>query len=138
MLKEDGTLIFGPDTSLSMNLKAAEYPAVNDAMGSIAGRTAGYVIADVGGGLRNLAGFADTELKRDYQTLGWLVIVSQDEREATAPNRAISRFALIMVFLGLLTTVIFGVYFQLHRRQQITDLATGQDLERAEVTEQLQ
>ena len=126
VLKEDGTVIFGPDVSISMNLKAVEYPAVKDAMGGTLGRTTGYVIADMGGGLRHLVGFADTELKRDYHNLGWLVIVSQDEREATAPNRAVSWFALIMVFLGLLTTVIFGVYFQLHRRQQITDLATGQ------------
>jgi hypothetical protein len=138
LLKEDGTVIFGPDISLSMNLKAPEYSTVNDAMGSTAGRTTGYVVAQVGGGLRNLAGFADTELKRDYNNLGWLVIVSQDEREATAPNRAISWFALIMVFLGLLTTVIFAVYFQLHRRQRITDLATGQDLAREEVAERSQ
>jgi hypothetical protein len=138
LLKEDGKVIFGPDVSLSMNLKAGEYPAVNDAMGSVEGRRIGYVIADVGGGLRKLAGFSDTELKRDYNNLGWVVIISQDEREATAPNRDISRFALLMVILGLLMTVIFGVYFHLHRRQRITDLAAVEDVEGEEVTERPQ
>src|SRR2546425_8136945 len=132
VLKEDGTVIFGPDVSISMNLRAVEYAAVNDARGGVLGRTTGYVIADTGGGLRNLVGFADTELKRDYHNLGWMVIVSQDEREVAAPNRAISWFALLTMILGLLMTVIFGVYFHLHRRQQITDLATGQELDREE------
>jgi hypothetical protein len=125
VLKEDGTVIFGPDVSLSMNLKAGEYPAVHDAMGSSSGRTTGYVIADMGRGLHNLVGFADTELKRDYHNLGWIVIVTQDEREAVAPLGGISQFALLMVILGLLMTVIFGVYFYLHKRQQITDLVTA-------------
>jgi hypothetical protein len=135
VLKEDGTIIFGPDVSLSMNLKAREYPAVNDAIGSVAGRTTGYVVADTGGGFRNLAAFADTDLKRDYNSLGWIVIVSQDAREAAAPNRAIGWFALLMVILGLLMTVIFGVYFHLHRRQRITDLATLQEVEGEEAAE---
>ena len=135
VLKEDGTVIFGPNVSISMNRKAAEYPAVNDAMGGALGRTTGYVIADVGAGLRNLVGFADTELKRDYHNLGWMVIVSQDEREVAAPNRPINRFSLLTMILGLLMTVIFGVYFHLHRRQQIMDLATGQELDREEAKE---
>jgi hypothetical protein len=123
VLKEDGTIIFGPGVSLPMNLKAREYPTVNDAIGSVAGRATGYVVADIGGGVHNLAAFADTELKRDYRNLGWMVLVSQDEREVSAPNRAIGWFALLTAILGLLMTVIFGVYFQLHRRQRITDLA---------------
>jgi hypothetical protein len=134
VLKEDGTVIFGPNVSMSMNRKAAEYPAVNAAMGGALGRTSGYVVADVRGGLRNLVGFADTELKRDYHNLGWVVIVSQDEREVAAPNRPINRFSLLTMILGLLMTVIFGVYFHLHR-QQIMDLATGQELDREEAKE---
>lgn len=134
VLKEDGTVIFGPGVSMSMNLKAPEYPAVNDSMGGVQGSTTGYVIADVGGGLRNLVGFADTGLKRDYHNLGWMVVVSQDEREALAANRPISRFSLLTMILGLLMTVMLGVYFHLHRRQ-ITDLAAESELDRKEAME---
>ena len=137
VLKEDGTIIFGLGVSLPMNLKAREYPAVNEAIGSVAGRATGYVVADMGGGVRNLAAFADTELKRDYQSLGWMVLVSQDERDASAPNRAIGWFAILMAVLGLLMTVIFGVYFQLHRRQRITDLATLEEAEEEPATSRL-
>jgi Cache domain len=137
LVKQDGTIIFGPDVSLPMNLKAREYPAVNEAIGSVAGRATGYVVADVGGGVHNLAAFADTELKRDYQSLGWIVLVSQDEREASAPNRAVGWFAVLMAILGLLMTVIFGVYFQLHRRQRMTDLAALQEAEEEPVTSRL-
>ena len=127
LIKDDGTIIFGPDVSMLMNLKAREYPAVSDAI-TAAGRATGYVVADIGGGLRNLTAFADTELKRDYQNLGWMVIVAQDEREAAAPLRAIGLFALLMLILGLLMTVIFGVYFHLHRRQRITDIAPAEEV----------
>ena len=131
MLKENGTIIFGPDISLWMNRKAPEYPAINEAGGG-AGQATGYVVADVGRGVRNVAAFADTELKRDYQNLGWVVVVSQNEQAAAAPNRAIGWFALLMVILGLLMIVLFGVYFHLHRRQRITDLATLQKVEEEE------
>jgi Cache domain len=120
LVKEDGTIIFGPEVSLSMNLKAPEYPAVNDALTSAAGRETGYVVADRRSGGHDLVGLADTGLKRDYGSLGWVVLVTQDEREATAPIRVISQFAFGMVVLGLLMVLIVGVYFYLHRRQQIT------------------
>ena len=108
-----------------MNLKAPEYPAVNDALSSAAGRETGYVVADRRSGGHDLVGLADTGLKRDYGSLGWVVLVTQDEREATAPIRVISQFAFGMVVLGLLMVLIVGVYFYLHRRQQITGIASG-------------
>ena len=70
-----------------------------------------------------MVGFADTGLKRDYRNLDWVVLVSQDAGEAMAAIRGISRFALLMVILGLLMVVLFSVYFYLHRRQQTTDIA---------------
>jgi hypothetical protein len=124
VVKEDGTVIFGPDVSLSMNQKPAAYPAVKDSLGSRAGHTSGYVIADSSGG-RNLVGFAETGLKRDYNNLGWIVLVSQSEQEAVAPLGAVSRFALFMVIMGLVMTVLFALYFYLNRLQEITDLATA-------------
>jgi hypothetical protein len=99
-------------------------------VGTAGGRETGYVIADLTGGGRNLVGFADTGLKRDYQTLDWIVLVSQDEREATAPIRGLLRFAFLMVLLGLLMVAIFGVYFYLHRRQKFMDIASAEIAER--------
>jgi hypothetical protein len=125
LIKEDGTIIFGPEVSLSMNLKAPEYPAVKDALSSATGRETGYVVADRRAGGHDLVGLADTGLKRDYGNLGWVVLVTQDEREATAPIRVINQFAFGMVVLGLLMVLIVGVYFYLHRRQQITDIASS-------------
>ncbi len=116
LVKEDGTIVFGPEVSLSMNLKLAEYPAVNDALSSAVGRETGYVVADRKDGGHDLIGLADTGLKRDYGNLGWIVVVTQDEREATAPIRVISQFAFVMVILGLLMVLIVGVYFYLHRQ----------------------
>ena len=123
LLRGDGTIIFGPEVSLSMNLKAAEHAALDDALGNPKAREIGYVVADLPGGGRNLVGFADTGLKRDYRNLDWVVLVSQDAGEAMAAIRGISRFALLMVILGLLMVVLFSVYFYLHRRQQTTDIA---------------
>lgn len=122
LVKDDGTIIFGPEVALAMNLKAAEYPAVSDALSTAEGREAGHVVAEVRGG-RTLTGFADTGLKSDYYDLAWIVLVGQDVAEATAPILGVNRFAFLMVILGLLMVVIFGVYFYLHRREQFTDIA---------------
>jgi hypothetical protein len=124
LLNGAGTVIFGPDVSLSMNLKSPEYPGINEALSTAGGRETGYVIADLNGGGRNLVGFADTGLKRDYRTLDWIVLVGQDEREATAPIRGLLRFAFLMVVLGLLMLVIFGVYYYMHRHQKFMDIAS--------------
>ena len=130
LLNGAGIIIFGPEVSLSMNLKSPEYPSVNEALGTAGGRETGYVKADLTGGGRTLVGFADTGLKRDYQTLDWIVLVSQDEREAPAPIRGLLRFAFLMVLLGLLMVAIFGVYFYLHRRQKFMDIASEEIAER--------
>ena len=40
-------------------------------------------------------GFADTGLKHSYPNLSWVILMSQDQREALAPVRALGRFARI-------------------------------------------
>jgi hypothetical protein len=94
---------------------------VRDALGTLQGRQAGYVVANMKGGNR-IVGFADTGLKASYPNLGWLILVSQDEREALAPLLSIGHFAFLMVVLGLLMLTLLTVYFFLHRRQRLEDL----------------
>ena len=128
LVKDDGTVISAPNVDLSMKLKSEEYAAVRDALATVQGREAGYVVVDMGGGERNIVGFADTGLKRYYSNLGWVILVSQNEGEASAPVRALVRFALLMVVLGLLMVVLLAVYFFLHRRQQFDQLEqSGRD-----------
>jgi len=121
LITEDGTVISAPNVTPSMRLKSEEYAAVRDALGTLRGREAGYVIANLRGGNR-VVGFADTGLKQSYPNLSWFVIVSQDEREALASVRTVGYFALLMVVVGLLMVTLLTTYFFLHRRQQLADI----------------
>jgi hypothetical protein len=116
LVRDDGTVISAPNMDPSLRLKSDEYATVHDVLGTLQGRQAGYVVASMRGGDR-LVGFADTGLKRAYPNLGWLILVSQDEREALAPLRGLGHFALLMVVLALLMLTLLTVYFFLHRRQ---------------------
>lgn len=122
LTKDDGTVISAPNVTLSMKLKSEEYAAVHDAMSAVDGRETGYIVADMTSGQSKLIGFADTGLRRDYKNLGWIVMVSQDTREAWAPVHAIGRFALLMVVLSLLMLILLVVYFVLHRKQPFVDI----------------
>lgn len=121
LVNDDGTTIAGPNVGPSNGLKSEEYAAVRDALATIQGRQSGHVVATTSGGKR-LAGFADTGLKQSYPNLGWTVIVSMDEREATAPIRPVVRFAFLMVALSLVMLTLLAVYFFLHRQQQVTKI----------------
>jgi len=121
LVRNDGTVISAPNMDPSLRLKSDEYATVHDVLGTPQGRQAGYVIASMRGGNR-LVGFADTGLKKAYPNLGWLILVSQDEREALAPLRGLGHFALLMVVLALLMLTLLAVYFFLHRRQGFEDI----------------
>jgi hypothetical protein len=121
LVRDDGTVISAPNMDPSLRLKSDEYATVHDVLGTLQGRQAGYVVASMRGGDR-LVGFADTGLKRAYANLGWLILVSQDEREALAPLRGLGHFALLMVVLALLMLTLLTVYFFLHRRQGLEDI----------------
>src|ERR1019366_6984175 len=108
LTKQDGTIIASQNTSLAMNLKPEEFTAVRDGMVSFEGRQAGFV-SEIRGGVRSarsIVGFADTGIQPDPLNLGWIVMVSQAEREATSATRAIGTFALAMVVLSCLTLVL--------------------------------
>ncbi len=121
LVREDGTVISAPNVTTSMKLRSEESVAVRDALGSLQGRQAGYVIATMRGGSR-IVGFADTGLKQLSPNLAWFVMVSQDEREALASVRALGHFAILMVVIGLLMVTLLAAYFFLHRKQQLTDI----------------
>jgi len=122
LTKDDGSVIASQNAILSMNLKSEEYAAVRGAMGSLQGRQTGFIVASMRGGSRSIVGFADAGLKQNYRNLGWIVVVSQEEREATAAIRGIGSFALLMVCLAGLMLTLTTVYFFLHRRQQFEDI----------------
>ncbi|MGA7624135.1 MAG: hypothetical protein WCA91_11175, partial [Candidatus Acidiferrales bacterium] len=121
LVKDDGTVIAGPNVGPSNKLKSEEFGAVRDALTSLQGRQTGHVIATTPGGKR-LVGFADTGLRQSYPNLGWTVVVSMDEREAIAPIRPVVRFAFFMVALSLMMLVLLTVYFFLHRRHQVPEM----------------
>jgi len=121
LLRDDGTVISGLNVDPSLRLKADEYVTVHDVLGTPQGRQAGYVVASMRGGNRIVA-FSDTGLKKTYPNLGWLILVSQNEREALAPLLGLGRFALLMVVLALLMLTLLTVYFFLHRRQRFEDI----------------
>ena len=104
-----------------MKLKSEEYAAVRDALGSLQGRQAGYVIAPMRGGSR-IMGFADTGLRQMYPNLAWLVMVSQDRREALATVRTVGHFAILMLVVSLLMVTLLAAYFFLHQKQQLADI----------------
>jgi len=121
LVQDDGTVISAPNMDPSLRLKSDEYATVRDALGTPQGRQAGYAVASMRGGDR-IVGFSDTGLKRVYPNLGWLVVASQDEREALTPLLSLSRFALLMVVFALLMLTFLTVYFFLHRRQRFEDI----------------
>jgi len=124
LVREDGTVISAPDVSPATKLKSDEYAAVRDALGTLQGRQAGYLMATMRGGNR-IVGFADTGLRQLSPNLAWFVMVSQDEREALASVRTLGHFAILMVVIGLLMVTLLAAYFFLHRKQQLADIETA-------------
>jgi len=121
LVKEDGTVISAPNVTPTMQMKSEEYGAVRDALGTLQGRQAGYVIASMRGG-NHIVGFADTALAPSYSNLSWFVLVSQTTREALAPVRTVGYFAILMVVVGLLMVTLMAAYFFMHRAQEIADI----------------
>ena len=122
LVKDDGTVIAAPGVSTVAKMKSDEYATIRDALGTVAGRQTGYMVATLSTG-RQVIGFADSGLKDDYPKLGWVVISAQDAREAFASVRAADRMLALMSLLGLVGVVLFGVYVYLHRRPAYEHLA---------------
>jgi len=122
LIKDDGTVINSPGVNPSMRVKSEEYAAIRDALGTLQGRETGYIDATFRNGETYLIGFADTGLTQTYPSLGWIVVATQDEREAFGPILNMAHFALLMMILGLLMLTVLGAYVFLHRKLQLSDL----------------
>ena len=122
LVKEDGTIIAGPDATPAMKNKSEAYSALVDSEAGARSRGSGYVTVDLSGPVRTLVAYADAGLKTSYPALGWTVLVTQDTREAFAPIRLVSRMIWLLSMLGLALVTLLTVYFSLHREAPITDI----------------
>lgn len=122
LVKQDGSVINGPNLTVPMTVKSEEYQAVHDRLSVANGRPAGYVVTRLKQLGPALIGFADTGLKKDYTNLAWSVVVSQPARDAFAPVRRNERLIELMVLIGLLALIFLAVYFSLHRKDEIQEI----------------
>jgi hypothetical protein len=105
-----------------MKLKSEEWEAVRDQLRTLHGRQNGYITTVLAGGGRHVIGFADTGLREHYPKLGWSVLLAQDEREALAPVRIVSRLIAFVSLLGLVLVTLLAAYFAMHRAEPITEI----------------
>jgi len=121
LVRDDGTVISGPEVNLSMKLQSPEYLAVQDSLSTLEGRQTGYLVASIPNARTRLIGFADTGLKSSYPNLGWVVLVSQDASEAFASIRVAARLIWLLALVGLAMVVFVAMYFSLHRHEPFED-----------------
>lgn len=122
LVKDDGTVIAGPQVTFSQRLKSREYAAVRDAEGALTARQSGYIVANFGGGESQLIGFADTGLKQDYANFGWVVLVCQDTRQAFEAVRLVGRMIALESVIGLVMVTFLVAYFAMHRKEPFTEI----------------
>ncbi|MFN0100684.1 MAG: cache domain-containing protein [Bryobacteraceae bacterium] len=120
LVKQDGTVITGPGTTLSMNVKAPEWQALTSTGASLP--LAGSQTLRLPGGGEKLVAYADTGLRGDYQNLAWSVLVAQDSREALAPTRAIVRLSFFFMLAAVVALALLAVYFSLRRTVHYEDV----------------
>jgi hypothetical protein len=118
LVDENGTIISAPNLDVFAHRRAADFDAVRD---SSQGAQAGSTLIHVRGG-PDIVGYATTGLKKNFDNLGWFVLVSQKEPSAAAPIRELERFALVMVVLAVFMLTLLCVYWYLHHKQRFEDL----------------
>lgn len=127
LVRDDGVVIQAPGVTPGMKIKSEEYTAIRDALGTLRGREAGHIYATLPKGESYLIGFADTGLREAYPNLPWIVLASQEEREAVGPVRTMAGFALFMMIVALLMMTLLGAYVFMHRKQRLEDIETPQE-----------
>ena len=125
LVKDDGSIVSGPSADVFARVPSQEFNAIRDSIGSLEGTQAGWAMPELRTG-PYIVGYANTGLKKNYDNLGWFVVVSQEEHQASAPIRQLEHFAIAMVILGLLMVILLGVYYYLHRTQKYAHL-TGDE-----------
>jgi len=121
LVNDDGTIVSGPNADVFAHVQSQEFAAIRDSLGSSQGSQNGWIMASLRAGA-HLIGYANTGLKKNYENLGWLVLVSQEERQATASIRQLGQFATLMVILGFFMVMLLCVYYYLHRTQRFAHL----------------
>jgi preprotein translocase subunit SecG len=114
LVDENGTIVSAPNMDVFARGKSVDFDAVRD---TSQGQQAGWTLASVRGG-PDIVGYASTGLKKNFDNLGWFVLVSQKESLAAAPIRELERFALVMVILGIFMLTLLCVYWYLHHKQR--------------------
>lgn len=134
LVKGDGTVICARGgVTLNNNIRSDEYAAVQDLMGTLRGRTAGYSVVTLKGGGKSLVAFADTGLSREYPSLAWTILVSQDERDAMAALLTVGKMIGFMALVGLAVVTMMAAYFSLHRKpEELTHVEQLHDATHAE------
>ena len=122
LIKEDGTVLTSPGVTPQTKVQSEEYNAIRDSLGTLHGREAGYMYATLPNGVNYLIGFADPGLKPAYGNLGWIIIASQETREAIGPARNMAYFSLLLLLVGLVLLSVLGAYVFEHRKQVIEDI----------------
>lgn len=122
LVHENGNVVSGPNADVFARVKSEEFAAVRDDLSALQGSQNGWAAATLRSG-PYLIGYANTGLKKNYDNLGWVVVISQDERQSTAPIRQVGYFALLMVVMAFVMLLLLGVYYYLHRRQRFSHLA---------------
>lgn len=121
LVNEDGTIVSAPNADVFARTRSQAYDGLRDSIATIQPTQNGAQKAN----LRNgpyLIGYSGTGLKQLSDNLGWIVLVSQDEHQATAPIRQLVHFALVMVILALFMLTLLCVYYFLHRSQRFEDI----------------
>ena len=127
LVRDDGTVIEGSGITPSMKIKSEEYAAIRDALGSVQGREAGYMFANLSNSKAYLIGFADTGLRYTYPNLASTVLATQEAREITGSVRNMTVFAVLAMILALLMLTLLAAYVFLHRKQKLEDIETPDD-----------
>lgn len=122
LVTNEGIVVAASGLTPSERVRSEEFVAVRDALGTLLGREAGYVRATLPNRESYLIGFADTGLKAAYPNLPWIVIASQDLREAEGPVRNMATFSMVMTVVALIVLSVLGAYVFLHRKQRLQDL----------------
>lgn len=129
LVNDNGIIVSGPNADVFARVHSQEFAAIRESLGSLEGSQNGWAMANLPAG-QYLVGYANTGLKKNHENLGWLVLVSQEERQATASIRQVGQFAMLMVILGLFMVMLLCVYYYLHRSQRFAHLREEFPVER--------
>ncbi len=85
-------------------------------------RALGHAVVRLRGGRQAFVGYADLGLSRPYPEVDWVVIVTQDMEEVSAPIQTVNTRALVSGFLAILVVGLVAVYFTTHRPEKLAPM----------------